>query len=310
MTKARMEPMKAVGLAMLLATNLFTSSAALAIPSPETAEASEAILHAISSTVPRAKTRDTELETRKSIENTHKRSTSKTRGRGAEVNLRLLSDASKLIEFGDFTGALANLNKFLETSPKNPDAYMLRAMCRLFTKEYVKSLLDCTKALDIDNSMPEPHFIAGMCNIEMNDFRSAAQSFEKALKLDPNYVDARLESGHVQFVLGSYDKAEEELTAALKLNGESLAGLWWRSWCYVEQKKYDQARQDADKLVVLKPTMPDGHRLLGVIYQLKGDRANARKEYSLARALYTMAEDEEMALAMAAAVERLADQTK
>ena len=79
-----------------------------------------------------------------------------------------------------------------------------------------------------------------------------------------------------------YKKAEETLTEAIKYDKNNYEAYYYRGCAKVNAMKYDEAIEDFEKAVELKPDYADAYFNLGRTYYMKHDEDKACENYKLA----------------------------
>ena len=79
-----------------------------------------------------------------------------------------------------------------------------------------------------------------------------------------------------------YKKAEETLTEAIKYDKNNFEAYYYRGCARVNAMKYDEAIEDFEKAVELKPNYADAYFNLGRTYYMKHDEDKACEYYKLA----------------------------
>lgn len=248
----------------------------------------------------------------KSAQHGVKRLRSAGRTRSAAPDYADLVKAFELFDEGRVEVALSLVNRFLEKSPDNVDALLLRGYCRLTVRECVRALQDADRVIKLAPRGSEGYFLAGLCHAEMRDLPAALGDFSRAYEVDGTAVTALLERGKIYRQLAQHDKALADLNEVLKKSPDNIDGYWERTLVYMDQKDLKAALADGKKMVELAPEDPDCHRLLAVVYELSGNYKEALSEYRMAGLLYKAFELAEMVSEMeyAIALVQLAEQKK
>lgn len=79
-----------------------------------------------------------------------------------------------------------------------------------------------------------------------------------------------------------FKKAEETLTKAIKYDKNNHEAYYYRGCARVNATKYDEAIEDFEKAVELKPDYADAYFNLGRTYYMKHDEDKACENYKLA----------------------------
>ena len=79
-----------------------------------------------------------------------------------------------------------------------------------------------------------------------------------------------------------FKKAEETLTEAIKYDKNNFEAFYYRGCARVNAAKYDEAIEDFEKAIELKPDYADAYFNLGRTYYMKHDEDKACEYYKLA----------------------------
>lgn len=105
--------------------------------------------------------------------------------------------------------------------------------------------------------------------------KEAVKHFDNALKKNPRLQLAYQERGDAYRALKEYNKSISDLSVALLL--EPRSSTWAnRAQTYLDQKEYDRALQDANAAIEKDKNSAYVYRVLGEIWEKKGDQNQAR----------------------------------
>ncbi len=144
-------------------------------------------------------------------------------------------------------------------------------------KYFVRSLTLDTRYYLAWNALGLAHSMRGRLD-------ESARAYLKCLEINPRFSEAYNNLGTVYQGLGQLDKAEEAFRKALAdptyLNRElpytNLARL------YVLQGRFDEALENADKAIQIKPRLAMAHNIRGQILEKKNDLGGAILAYEQA----------------------------
>ena len=135
------------------------------------------------------------------------------------------------------------------------------------------------KALSLDNEVSNAHLaLAAVALFYDWDWTTAEKEFQRELELNPNYVFAR---GHRARALVTRGKTEEAVAEAKRLLTLSPAVEDWdlAVWIFILARRYDLARELAQKEVDLEPNFPWGHFNLAQVYEHEGRTEDVAREF-------------------------------
>jgi Tfp pilus assembly protein PilF len=145
------------------------------------------------------------------------------------------------------------------------------------TKYFVKALSLDTRFYLAYNAMGLAHSLKGRLD-------EAAKSYVKCLEINPRFTEARNNLGTVYQEMNQLDKAEAEFRTALQdltyqnreLPYVNLARL------YVLQNRLDEALDNVNKALQIRPRLAMAHNLRGLIYEKFNNLVEAVASYEQA----------------------------
>lgn len=148
----------------------------------------------------------------------------------------LLSEGNRLMDEGDFEGAIANYTRAIDADPRFQAAYENRAVAYTHERKFNEALSDFAEALDIGPESPQLFFNLGNLYASYALFEEAAKTYQRSLELDADQ------------------------SAALNNLGNAYCAL----------RRYEQARQTLEELTRRFPDVPEGFNNLGVVHEMQG----------------------------------------
>lgn len=144
-------------------------------------------------------------------------------------------------------------------------------------KYFIKSLTLDTRYYPAWNALGLAHSIRGRLD-------ESAKAYQKCLEINPQFTEAHNNLGTVYQGMNQLDKAEAEFRKALAdltyVNRElpycNLARL------YALQDRLDEALDNADKAIAIKPRLAMAHNIRGQILEKKNDLSGAISSYEAA----------------------------
>ncbi len=175
--------------------------------------------------------------------------------------------------------------KELLSGDLNHLALMLAAYARYELKDYDGAILRSSKAMEQPVSPQTSEiqsnilFLWGTASLFKKDFSSAIKNYEQLIKLKPNYTEAYYNLGLAYFNNEDYDRAIESLDQAIKLRPDYVEAYYQRGVNNFIKDKYDLAIADYNQVIALKPTYGPAYYNRGLVYERKGNIANAVTNY-------------------------------
>ena len=128
---------------------------------------------------------------------------------GNLVHADTLTDASKLIKQGQHAQALEQLDKFLASKPKDPQARFLRGIALTETNRSTEAIAVFQRLTEDYPELPEPYNNLAVIFAQQKQYEKAKGALEMAIRTHPSYATAHENLGDIYARLASqaYDKA-------------------------------------------------------------------------------------------------------
>ncbi len=207
--------------------------------------------------------------------------------------------AENLQKSGDYSAALAELDRIDATSPNDAEVFFERGYIYLFNlKDYDKAAAAFSKSIELDDTFVnrlyrgEAYHKNGLLDKAIADFTKGlnlkselrkqyserndiATKFIDLVKVDDAEIKAYYHLGRAYEDKGSYSKAISVYTEGINLNypDSQLCLHVARAVVYVELKQYSKALPDLDK------SLEEGAKHPKLVYDLKADIYRRLGEY-------------------------------
>lgn len=126
---------------------------------------------------------------------------------------------------GDTQGALAVLNRLLETTPGAAKAREAIAQIQVSSSDWAALTATATELQRDQPDNPLGYHLAGVAAQQQNDHQGAVAAFEKALQRSPDAIEPLVALANSLIALKRSDEAEERVSAALQRNPSNLLAL-------------------------------------------------------------------------------------
>ena len=145
------------------------------------------------------------------------------------------------------------------------DAYFLLSSQFLPPREAMPKVKEAAmQALQLDETLAEAHTMLAMVKAFYDyDFPGAESEFKRGVELDPNLASAHQWRGYFLIAMGRQQEALAELIKARDLDPLSDTVRLLLSVNYLFSRQYDQAIEQARKMIEAEPDFWWGHFLLG-----------------------------------------------
>lgn len=119
----------------------------------------------------------------------------------------------------------------------------------------------------------------GVQYLKLNQLENAHEAFQGALNIDPKAFAPLMNRGIVLVRLKRYADAEAVLRNVVEMKKESAVGHYFLGQALANLGRFDEAEKELVTSVTLGgDEMKEAHRLLAIIYNVKGDKKRAAVE--------------------------------
>jgi tetratricopeptide (TPR) repeat protein len=193
---------------------------------------------------------------------------------------QLLARAEQKNDFGDFPGALADLERAAQWAPQEPLIVEKRAQLKLKTHDLDGSLDDYSQLIRLQPKRVAPYLGRSTVYQRLNRHREAVDDLTKVVTMvpgDPTALNNRayaraigglelegaladverainiIDNEVADELMGRFDPKRAQLRVA-EVNGRKAAYLDTRGYIYFLQEKYEPALEDLEKAIDLSTT--------------------------------------------------------
>lgn len=166
--------------------------------------------------------------------------------------------AAEKIRTKDFDGAIAELQAFLGSHPKDANALYYLGICYSRKNMNAEAVAALTQVAEQAPKFPPVYFELGVCYQHQGDKDKALEAYQKNFELDPSNVDSAYNTGLILFGLGRPDEARTVLLKAMALRPGDVDVLDVLGRCAINLGNYAEA---LDYLEKAKAGMTDPERI-------------------------------------------------
>ncbi|MDP8262942.1 MAG: tetratricopeptide repeat protein [Candidatus Ancaeobacter aquaticus] len=192
-----------------------------------------------------------------------------------ETNARIYMGVI-LNQKGRVDDAIEQLEKSIELTPDNPDAYYNLALIYDKVKNNsAKALTNYKKAIKYNKDYLDSYSRMGDIYARTGKIDKAMKQYEKTIELDTNYAKGYSNIGILFNSKGEYRKALDNIQKAIKIDPNDPIFYNNLANVYLENNNYTKARETIARAVELDPDSAISHCTYGEILE-------SLKEYDLA----------------------------
>ncbi len=182
-----------------------------------------------------------------------------------------------LTEVGQFSEAVAVLEKAVELAPDNAAVRASVAKAYLGQEQAMKALEEAQTALSLDPRNYEGLLVAGLVDFYYRDrMSSATDYFSRAIEAEPTRPDAYLELGNAYFQMESWYRARHEYMKALERIPDAIIANTAQdrahvnfliAYTYHHGNMYDKEIDYLNEALALQPAYVDALRQIARAYE-------------------------------------------
>lgn len=165
---------------------------------------------------------------------------------------QLLEEGRKLVDTGDYNGAIAVYQQAAALQPKNATIYSG----------------------------------IGYLYAQQGNFTPALAAYRRAVALNPNNSDFQYALGYISVNLGDNGRAKEAYRRAIQLNRGNVNAYLGLATVLLQLKEYENVKWAYEQAVNLDPKNPQAYELRGTLLMKQGKSKEAIAVFQKARELY------------------------
>jgi tetratricopeptide (TPR) repeat protein len=219
--------------------------------------------------------------------------------RGAEVGLKLailpasspvsinpvddlIIAATSKAQQGDYSGAIADMGKAIEQSPKAANLYFARANYAISIGRGEDALKDLDRVIQLDPQSESAYWIRGNFRYSLNDKAGAIADFSQVIRLNPNHIEAYSKRAFVYGNQSSPVQAIADLSSIIKLDPKNQNAYEMRGMWRLAQGDYQGSFADYSQLIQLNPKNVNAYFRRADIRKALKDNLGAITDYKAA----------------------------
>ncbi|MBF0216675.1 MAG: tetratricopeptide repeat protein [Candidatus Omnitrophica bacterium] len=182
---------------------------------------------------------------------------------------------------GQYQNALRDLKRYLDLAPNNARVHKMIGEILGITGDHVNAIDELSFSIAKDARNPSTFISRAYSYSRLLNFDAALEDYRKALELGSIDKEIYLGRGGIFLSRGEYGLAESEFSDGLGKNPYSFELFGQRAMARAELEKYDSAKADLKKALILNPTRKaDFLYSIGNILEREGDTVSAVEVYT------------------------------
>ena len=146
-----------------------------------------------------------------------------------------------LAGLGDWSGALAAVEKALSERSDDVSALVQRGRIRRDSRDLQSAMSDLDRAIELDDSAASAYVARGMTRRELGDYKGALADYDQALKLDKTLAIAWSSRARLHLDLNDLQRAGRDCRTAIRLDPQLVFAYTNLAWIVRNQGNLDEA---------------------------------------------------------------------
>lgn len=149
-------------------------------------------------------------------------------------------------------------------------------------REYTEALINLNKAIESDPSYSAAYYVRANIKDAFDDRHGAMKDYNVAIEKNPRFAEAFFARGNVKMKLQDYYGAIDDFSAAIKVNENFIEAYFNRGKAKQFLQAYEDAINDCSKIIQLHPKNVDAYYMRGILRLDFGDVKNGCLDLSKA----------------------------
>lgn len=196
----------------------------------------------------------------------------------------LMAEARQALKEKDPALALALISEHFDQQPPSAADYCLQARTLAALDERDMAMDAARKAMD-----EEPENACGYHNLGVllarDDPQQALGVLSQGLEQASDAAAMRNERGKLYLLLKRFDEAEQDFAACIEADPNTAVYHLHRAIARYQRGNYQDALDDADRFLLMKPNAAEGYRTRAAIHQKLGNQEEADRDLESERRL-------------------------
>ncbi|HET6594017.1 MAG TPA: tetratricopeptide repeat protein [Anaerolineales bacterium] len=172
---------------------------------------------------------------------------------------------------------ILQLNKLLETNPRQASLFKERATEYFRLRNYVQAIADYSSYLEIQSNDATVFHLRGVAYEQLGQMDHAQEDYERASAINPQLADEHIQRGVTFGQMGHFRQSIASLTEAIRLSPRNADSYFNRGTAYLQQGDFESAIADFSNVIQLSPGDEEAYYWRGISYEgaRRQDRAIA-----------------------------------
>jgi tetratricopeptide (TPR) repeat protein len=190
------------------------------------------------------------------------------------------------VETRNYHRAIADFTQTIQLVPDNADIYFERSQAYIEVKNSQKAITDLTQVIKINPQYVDAYFLRGCLHSDTDERLQAIADYTQTILLDPNYINAYQNRGHVLAAQGNYDGAIADYTQVLTSDPNNADIYLRRGNVHFARASYNEAAADYSKVIKIDPNCAYAYVSRGNAYKKNGYKQEAIADFQKSISLF------------------------
>lgn len=194
----------------------------------------------------------------------------------------LIIGSTSKAQQGDYSGAIADITKAIEQSPRAANLYFARANYAISMGRSDVAIKDLDQVIQLNPQSESAYWIRGNYRFSLNDKAGAIADLSQVIRLNPNHLQAYAKRAFFYSTQPNPVGAIADYSAILKLDPKNQNAYEMRAMWRTAQSDYKGAFADYSQLLQLNPKNVEAYLQRGKVRQSMKDIEGAITDYKAA----------------------------
>jgi len=209
----------------------------------------------------------------------------------------LLKRGKAYRKIGQYNWAVRDFSRVVGIDSKNSVGYFERGETRYASGDYIEADIDFGMAIALNpldgvafEKRGRSRMAMGLsdgacddlrkaCELGVCDLLDATAKDHACVSLNPSIAGEWASICYEQILLGRWNEAIKAATLSIYYNPETVNSYINRAWAYAEIEDFENAIEDCSRALKLDPDNAMAHNNCGLVFEKKGDKRLAGKNY-------------------------------